>query len=67
MPPTDDRVDRWLREAEADALRQQRPLKRPTTVEYDDDGWDDSYLPREKTPDYRRENPLRKAKLERAF
>lgn len=67
MPPSDERVDRWLREAEADALRQQRPKKRPATVEHDDDGWDDGYRHPEKTPDYRRENPLRKAKLERTF
>jgi hypothetical protein len=65
MPPYDDRIDRWLREAEAEALRQERPRKRPTTrTDYDDDGWDEGYLPREKKTDPRRENPLRKAKLE---
>jgi flavin-dependent dehydrogenase len=64
MPPYDSQVERWLREAEAEALREQRPRKLKTQVEYDDDGWDEGYLPREKKSEVRRENPLRRAKLE---
>jgi hypothetical protein len=69
MPPYDSQIERWLREAEAEALREQRPRKPPARleVEDEDDGWDDGYFPREKPVEPRRVNPLRKAKLQPDF
>lgn len=67
MPRFDERLERWLNEAEADAVRKPRSKKRPQPkFDFDDDGWDDGYELRvrsERKPRIERDHPLRRMKL----